>query len=211
MRSSSGLNSEYLLNAARDGTVECRGRLLQLYASYLKLMAVTQLDDQLRVRVSPSDVVQDTMLEAHRDFGQFRGTSPAEFLAWLRKILVNNLARAVERHVTTEKRNVRREVSFEEIGAAFDRSTARLEAVLADQSNVAPSDAVQRNEQLLLLADQLALLPNDYRQVLVMRHLKDMSFKEIAQRMDRSPGAVRMLWMRAIDGLRQRLQESEIV
>lgn len=211
MRSSSGLNSEYLLNAARDGGVECRGRLLQLYASYLELMAVTQLDDRLRVRVSPSDIVQDTMLEAHRDFGQFRGTSPAEFFGWLRKILANNLARAVERHVTTEKRNVRREVALEEFGAAFDRSTARLEAVMADRNNVAPSDAVQRSEQLLLLADQLALLPDDHRQVLVLRHLKDMSFKEIAKRMDRSPGALRMLWMRAIDGLRQRLQELDIV
>jgi RNA polymerase sigma-70 factor (ECF subfamily) len=206
MPSSSALNSEQLLDSARNGAEESRGRLLQLYANYLKLLATTQIDGKLRARVSPSDVVQDTLLEAHRDFAQFRGQSAGEFLGWLRKILVNNLARSVERHVIAEKRDVRREVAIDEFGAAFERSTARLEAVLADNAT-SPSAAVQRHEHLLLLADQLAMLPEDHRKVLVLRHLKELPFNEVAQQMGRSPGAVRMLWVRAIDGLRSRLRE----
>ena len=58
---------------------------------------------------------------------------------------------------------------------------------------------------LQVLADQLAQLPADYRDVLVLRHLEGLSFGEVAERMGRSPGAVRMLWLRAIDQLRERL------
>ena len=106
MNSASQTTTGRLLDAAREGKEECLGRLLQLYCNYLKLMAMAQLDQKLRARMSPSDVVQETLFEAHRDFAQFRGSSEAEFLAWLRRILVNNLARVVERHVLAEKRDV---------------------------------------------------------------------------------------------------------
>src|SRR5687767_11082535 len=96
-----------LLAAARHGSTESLGQLLQTYTSYLKLLAHTQLVANVRGRVSPSDVVQDTLLEAHRDFLAFRGGSQNEFLAWLRKILVNNLSRVVEQHLMADKRDVR--------------------------------------------------------------------------------------------------------
>jgi RNA polymerase sigma-70 factor (ECF subfamily) len=87
---------------------------------------------------------------------------------------------------------------------ALERSTARLEAVLVDHGP-SPSSHVQHREHAVLLADHLAELPPDYRDVLVLRHLQGLSFAEVAQRMARSPGAVRMLWLRAIDKLRNRL------
>ena len=130
-----------LLSEARRGGSVGLGQLLQLYGNYLKLLASTQIDEKLRARFSPSDVVQDTFFEAHRDFEQFRGQSEAEFLAWLRQILVNNLLRIVEKNVLAAKRDVRREVSIQEIGAALGRSTARLEAVLADQEGSPSSNA----------------------------------------------------------------------
>lgn len=194
-----------LLNAARDGQEESLGKLLQLYCNYLKLIATAQLDRKLRGRMSPSDIVQETLFEAHRDFGQFRGTSELEFLAWLRKILVHNLARVVERHVLTDKRDIRREISMDQIGASLERSTARLVAVLAD-GGLSPSSDAQRNEHAIVLADELAVLPEDYRDIIVLRHLEGLSFSEVAERMERSTGAVRMLWMRAIAQLRQQLE-----
>jgi RNA polymerase sigma-70 factor (ECF subfamily) len=87
--------SDDLLSQAKRGSGDSLGQLLQLYANYLKMVVLGQMEHNLRARVSPSDVVQETFFEAHRDFPQFRGTSTPEFLAWLRKILVNNLCRVV--------------------------------------------------------------------------------------------------------------------
>ncbi len=140
--------TEELLGRAQAGSTESLGHLLQLYANYLKLLVLAQLEHNLRARVSPSDVVQETFFEAHRDFVQFRGKTSGEFLAWLRRILVNNLCRVVEQHVLTEKRDVRREVSMERLASALEQSTARLEAVLPDPGSSpapAPSGAKWRS------------------------------------------------------------------
>lgn len=205
MNDASSTTTQLLLEAARRGEGESLGRLLQLYCNYLKLMATTQLDQKLRRRLSPSDVVQETLFEAHRDFRQFRGSSEGEFLAWLRRILVNNLARMVERHVLAEKRDVRREVSLEAMGASLEKSTARLVAVLAAE-NTSPSSNAVSHEHALALADELQKLSADYRDVIVLRHLEGLPFNDVAERMGRSPGAVRMLWMRSIAQLRGQLE-----
>ena len=181
-----------------------------MYLNYLKLIARTQLDQKLQARTSASDVVQDTLLEAHRDFPRFRGSRPEEFVAWLRKILVNNLGHIVQRHVIAEKRDVRREVSIDDVGATLERSTARLVAILADRRQSPSSDA-QQHEAGLVLADELEGLPDDYRQVVMLRHIEGLPFPEVAQRMGRSPGAVRMLWMRGISQLRVRLESRGVL
>lgn len=199
-----------LLAAAQGGQDDSLGKLLQLYLNYLKLLARTQLDQKLQARTSASDVVQDTLLEAHRDFPQFRGSRPEEFLGWLRKILINNMGRMVQRHVLADKRDVRREVSLEDAGATLERSTARLVAVLADRGQSPSSDA-QSHEAGLILADELEELPADYRDVILYRHIESLSFPEVAKRMERSQGAVRMLWMRAIAHLRGRLAKRGVI
>jgi len=186
------------------------GSILQLYWNYLHLLAEAQLDRRLRVRFSPSDLVQETFLEAHRDFPQFRGATEGEFLAWLRQILVHNLIVAVRRHFEAGKRDVRREVSLEQVRSQMDTSALGVVAALA-QAGTSPSDRVQREELLVALADDLAGLPQDYREVIVLRHLQGCSFAEVAQRMDRNEGAVRMLWLRAIGQLRSRMNERGVL
>lgn len=186
------------------------GSILQLYWNYLHLLAEAQLDRRLRVRFSPSDLVQETFLEAHRDFPQFRGTTEGEFLAWLRQILVHNLIVAVRRHFEAGKRDVRREVSLEQVRSQMDTSALGVAAALA-QAGTSPSDRVQREELLVALAEDLAELPQDYREVIVLRHLQGCPFAEVAQRMDRNEGAVRMLWLRAIGELRSRLNERGVL
>lgn len=190
-----------LLMSARAGTQGCLAQLLQAFSSYLWLLAAEQIDHRVQARVSPSDVVQDTLFEAHRDFVQFVGQSTPEFLSWLRQILIRNLSRVVEQHVLTEKRDARREVSLDKIGASVDRSATCLAAFLHDDIT-SPSSHAQRAEQVLALADVVAQLAPDYRQVIVLRHLEGLPFKEVAERMGRSQGAVRMLWLRAIEQLR---------
>lgn len=205
MSVSSSANAEVLLSQALAGSSECFGRLLHVYRNYLKLLVVTQLERKLQQRVSPSDVVQETFLEANRDFAQFRGSTTAEFCGWLRRILVNNLHRVVERHVLAAKRDVRREVSLENLAKNLEQSTARLESLLPDPGT-SPSGNAQRHEMEIMLANQLAELPADYRDVIVLRHLEGLRFEEIATRMDRSTGAARMLWLRAIQSLREQMQ-----
>ena len=182
------------------------GELLQAYVSYLKLLARTHLDEGLRSRVSPSDVVQETLLEAHQGFGGFRGRTEAELLAWLRRILVRNLATAVDFHMLAAKRDIRRDVSLERINRSLEQSALRLGAILP--ANVmSPSSDARRQEDLSALADALYELSEDSREVILLRHIEGLPFPEIAARMGRKPGTVRMMWVRAIEQLRQRMTE----
>lgn len=199
-----------LLADAKQGNEDSLGRLLQMYLNYLRLLARTQLDQKLQARTSPSDIVQDTLMEAHRDFHNFRGSRPEEFVSWLRTILVNNLGHIIQRHVLAEKRDVRREVSMDDVGATLQRSTARLAAILADHAQSPSSDA-QKHESGLLLADELESLPEDYRTVILLRHVEGLAFSDVATQMNRSAGAVRMLWMRAIAQLRLRLESRGVL
>ena len=154
--------------------------------------------------------MQETFLDACRDFDQFRGTSEIEWLAWLRKVLVYNLARVVQKQLGAQKRNARREVSLEQHLAALEHSSARIEAALVGRHS-SPSGQAQRRERAALVADHLARLSADYREVIVLRNLEGLPFADVARRMGRSPGAVRVLWVRAVDQLRQLLEAEELV
>ena len=200
MVSQSGSYTAELLAEARRGSEASLGQLMQLHADYLKLVVASQLDDRLRARVSSSDVVQETFYEAHRDFPGFRGVSPEEFLSWLRRILMNNLLRAVELHVKAAKRDVRREVPLDR--AEPTGSGMGPVARLQNRAQETPSACFERRENHQQLATFLDSLPEDYREVLRLRHQEGLDFAEIADRMGRTSGAVRMLWLRGIKRLR---------
>jgi RNA polymerase sigma-70 factor (ECF subfamily) len=201
---------ERLLAEARQGRRESLGRLLELYCNYLALLARTQIDLHLQGRVDASDLEQETFLDACRDFGRFRGGSETEWVAWLRKVLIYNLARVVQQQVAAQKRGARREVSPERHLAALEGSSGRVEAALAGRHS-SPSGQAQRREHAALVADHLANLPADYREVIVLRNLEGLPFAEVARRMGRSAGAVRVLWVRAVDQLRHLLEAEDLV
>jgi RNA polymerase sigma-70 factor (ECF subfamily) len=187
---------EALLERARADDPAALGRLLELYRNYLRLQARTLIGRTLRVRVDPSDLVQETFLEAARDFGSFGGSTEAELLAWLRQILIRNLADEVRRH-QADMRDVRREESLE---ALLEQSRQAAEQALAQAAST-PSAQARRREEAVILADALEALPADYREVILLRHVERLRFDEIAARMNRSSGAVRMLWTRALERL----------
>ena len=197
-----GSDVEQLLDEARQGHSEPLGQLLQLYRNYLTILATTQLDRRLRRRMNASDLVQETMLAAHRDFGKFRGGTEREFLAWLRQILIHCLHHAVETHVKAQRRDVRCEISLDQAGLALDRSVANFAHALADPGP-SPSTPERQRERAVALADQLAKLRPEYRDVIVLRNLQGLPFEEVAERMNRKTGAVRMLWLRAIEKFKQ--------
>jgi RNA polymerase sigma-70 factor (ECF subfamily) len=202
MTDSATMNLEGWLQQARQGSKEALGSLLSAYINYLKTLAQAQMDERLKRRVGASDIVQDTLLEAHRDFLQFVGKSPAEFSSWLRMILTNNLRRAIESHLLTAKRDVRRELPLDDFKRRADQSAMRLESLLATSQTSVGSE-IQRHESLIRLSDSIAKLPAEYREVIILRHIQGMAFKDIGLQLDKSSAAVRMMWMRAIDKLRQ--------
>jgi RNA polymerase sigma-70 factor (ECF subfamily) len=192
---------EGLLANARQGEEQHLGRLLQLYRNYLTILATAQLDARLRRRMSPSDLVQETMLGAYRDFRKFRGQTEGELVAWLRQILIHCLHHAYEMHFQAGRRDIRREISLDDVDRSSNRLAGIAQAVATQGES--PSAPVRDRERAVAIADQLAKLRPDYREVIVLRNLQGLSFEEVAQRMDRKPGAVRMLWLRAIEKFRQ--------
>jgi RNA polymerase sigma-70 factor (ECF subfamily) len=197
-----------VLSAAREGDCNSLGELLTYYRRYLLLLATTHIERRLQPRVSPSDVVQETMLKAHQHFAQFRGESERELLAWLRQILLSNLARFAERYVLAAKRDIRREVSGSPPGASEVGSRSEfVRQVPADEPS--PSGWAQNREEWILLSRRLSELPGRYREVLVLRNIEGLSFEQAAAQLNRSPGATRMLWLRAIEKLRALYQKAE--
>jgi RNA polymerase sigma-70 factor (ECF subfamily) len=194
-------DAERLLRQVRDGDVATLGPLLELYRRYLALLARVQIGQRLQGKVDASDLVQETFLEAHRNFPRFRGDNEGQLIRWLRQILAGRLAYLVRHYHGTKGRDPRLE---REIDDAFGRSSLLLDGgLVARQSS--PSQHAVRREQAVLLADALDQLPDDYREVLVLRHLEEHTFPEVAQRMGRSLDSVQKLWMRALARLRQAL------
>jgi RNA polymerase sigma-70 factor (ECF subfamily) len=174
-----------LVEAARHGDGEALGHLLQGYRPYLLRIANHEMSAGLRPKLGASDLVQDTLIEALNCFARFTGRASAELQGWLRTILLRQIAQATERFAGTRKREVQREVSL------------AVEGLAANQSS--PSSCARRQEQAEVVRQILSRLPEHYRQVLVWREWDDLSFAEIAARLDRSVDAVRMLWLRALE------------
>jgi RNA polymerase sigma-70 factor (ECF subfamily) len=191
------------LAAARSGSHEALGQALEACRGYLHLLAQRELDPDLRAKGSASDLVQETFLEAQKDFHQFHGNSEEELKAWLRQLLLNNMANFTRRFRTAGKRQVSREVKIEAGGSSADRAGRLTADVLS------PSGLAMEHEQAQALEAALGRLPEDYRQVILLRYQKQQPFEEIAQVMNRSCNAVRTLWSRAIRRLRQEMSSQE--
>jgi RNA polymerase sigma-70 factor (ECF subfamily) len=187
-----------LIEEARRQAPGALDRLLESYRNYLRLLARTGIDDSLRGKADPSDLVQETLLKAHQHFDQFQGGTEAELVGWLRQILARNLADLSRRYRAAGARAVRREQSLDDL----DGSASRALLQIVSPNGHSPSQSAQRRELSLVLADALAELTPDYREVLVLRTLEGREWEEVARAMGRSAGAVRLLWARALQKLR---------
>jgi RNA polymerase sigma-70 factor (ECF subfamily) len=186
-----------LVAAARAGSREALGRALEDCRRYLLAIAERELEPDLRAKGGASDLVQETFLEAQRDFAQFQGTSPDALRAWLRQVLNHNLAAFTRRFRATSKRAVGREVSMQAEcpSGGINEGPAR--------SALTPSGVAIEHEQALALRRALARLPEEYRRVVVLRFEDGRSFEEIGRLTGRSPDATRKVWSRAMERLRQ--------
>ena len=147
-----------LLEQARSGDDEARGILLDRYRNYLNLLARSLIGGALRVNLDASDLVQQTLLEAYRDLPQFHGSGEPELAAWLRQILIHNLANQAEYH-KRQKRGLKKRISFDDL---LERSSQFVDRAHAGLT-ASPSQLAVRREQAVQLADALARLPEDQR------------------------------------------------
>jgi RNA polymerase sigma-70 factor (ECF subfamily) len=177
---------------------------LERYRSWLGLLARLQIEPRFRAKFDASDIVQQTLLEAVRDWPKFGGGSDAELAAWLRGIMAHVLLHEVRRFGGAQRRDVGREVSLDQ---ALAESSRRLgEALCSPESS--PSERAGRHELELQLANALARLPADYAEIILLRNVEGLSHEDAAARMGRGVGAVRMLWVRALERLRRELEPS---
>jgi RNA polymerase sigma-70 factor (ECF subfamily) len=177
---------------------------LERYRPYLQLLVRLEIDEHLKGKLDSSGVVQQTLLEIHRDRDQFLGSEEPQRLAWLRQVLAHNLADEVRR-LGAQRRDVGREQSLQQ---ALENSSARLEAWLtAEQPS--PSQQLIRQEQLLRMAQALEELPDEQRQAIELHHLHGESLNEVATQMGRSRGAVAQLIFRGLRRLRQQLEAAD--
>jgi len=190
------------IRLAREGQADALGTLLETYRNYLRLMAAACLHRDLKGKADPSDVVQETLLKVHRNFHRFRGTTEQEWVAYVRTTLVRSLA-DLQRKFAAPGRQVAQERSLE---AVMDRSSAILRNLLP-APDPSPSQEAQRRELSWLVADALAELEDEDREVVILRSLHELEWDEIADRTGRSPDAARMLWARALQRVGGLLKE----
>lgn len=193
-----------LLEQARRGDAHVRDRLFHQCREQLGWYARHHVESWLRAKVDASDLVQQTLFEAHRDFSRFQGESEGEWMAWLRRILTHNALDLVRQYHGTAKRQARREISQ----PANDRSTWSSPEPASPEPS--PSQQIIARDDQLRVAMALAELAPDYREVIVLRNLERLPFDEVARQMGRSRPAVQMLWMRAVKKLQESLGQDDV-
>jgi RNA polymerase sigma-70 factor, ECF subfamily len=191
-----------LLHRARAGSREALGQILEACRVYLYMIAGAKRDLALQAKADASDLVQETFLEAQRDFSQFNGVSEEELLAWMRQLLLNNMANFTRSYRGAAKRSVDREIRLDS-----DNAAVHLTENVAG-SDLSPSGMILAQEQAQKLQCALERLPDDYRHVLLLRYQEQRAFEEIAGQMNRSANAVRKLWMRAVERLQDEMREA---
>jgi RNA polymerase sigma-70 factor (ECF subfamily) len=192
-----------LLALARRGDDAALGSLLAVYRHYLAVLASTQIGRRLQGKADASDLVQETFLEAHRHFANFRGATEFEFSGWLRSILAGLIANHVRHYLGTKRRDARLERA---LAVQLDDMSDTLDRGLAADIKTPSQEAVNR-EATMRLSKALDLLPPHYRRVILLRQLEGLPFAQVAEQMGRSVESVEKLWVRALAQLRESLGE----
>lgn len=191
------------LHQARLGTSSDAATMLSAYRNYLRIAAASVIPKSRRAQLGASDLVQETLLKAQRGFHDFRGSTESQLAAWLRTILRRTLIDDLRKSPTGLADGPRRLMSLESV----DSENEVLGRNLLEASGTSPSMTAQRREAGLILADAMAQLTDDHRQVLILRSLEEREWKDVAAMMQRTVAAVRMLWTRALVRLRPLIED----
>jgi len=188
------------LPAARQGSQGAIGQALQACRGYLIQIAQRELGADLQPKGGASDLVQQTMIDAVRDFARFQGDTEAELLQWLRRLLLNNVADFGRQYREAGKRQVDREVG---LGPA--NSSGAPEHVLP-AGTATPSRVVAAHEESERVRQAVGRLPDDYKRVITLRYEDGKSFEEIGALLGLTPNAARKLLIRAVERVRREME-----
>lgn len=194
---STEINSVLLM--AQRGESSAQEALFKRYRPYLKLLSQRLAPALLRKRCDASDIVQQTCIDALRSLGAFRGSTEAEFTAWISKILKTNVVNAYRLH-TAEMRDFRKEVPLHD-----PSGTASLKWHSLSHPGSTPSVQALRGEAALALAEAIGQLPEDTAVAVTLRYLEGFKLAEVAKEMEISVGAVAGLVRRGVERLNQLL------
>jgi RNA polymerase sigma-70 factor, ECF subfamily len=183
------------IGAARAGSREALGRLLEYCRPYLLLIANAELNEDMRAKIGASDLVQETFLRVNGNFEGFQGETEEELRQWLRRILLNELANTNRHFRGTKKRDLGRELPLDDF-ATIAEGGPTIEL---------PNNNAVAAESVGALRAALARLPEHYQQVIQWRNYERLSFEEIGKKMGRTDEAVRKLWTRALAQLQELL------
>lgn len=193
-----------LLHQAHGGDSRAFEELFARYRPYLLRVITLRLDPKLRPRVDPSDVVQETHLEVFRRLGEFLERRPMPFRVWLRKTACERLLKLREHHVDAAKRSLKREVPLP------DRSSLLLAQQLLAVGST-PSQQLSRREIARRVNEALVQLPEDDREILLMRNFEGLSYEEVGSALDITPAAARKRYGRALLRLQELLAENGLL
>lgn len=189
-----------LLQQASIGDKQALEQLFRRLYPYLLLCAREELDSDLRAQVRESDLVQQSCLEAHRDFPKFDGKDVGTLVKWLETILRSNVADLRRRYDARKRQGIEPAISLDDSHSSFAQELKRNLLDSEPAADVTGSSATD-----LELEQALARLPADYREVILLRNRDKLSFTEIGSRTSRSPDAARMCWTRAVKRLHAEL------
>ena len=171
------------LVSARDGDAKAREQLLEKLRPRLVLWASSRMSARLASRTTAEDVAQEILIAVHESMGQFRGGDAATLRAWVFTIAANRLR---------------------DLARSADALKRRTAPMLRSQTS--PSVVAMRAEEQARVHEAISRLKEEYRTVICLRRIEELDTAATAARMDRTPGAVRVLYMRALRALRRELE-----
>ena len=186
-------DTDSLITRAGDGDRSAERELFERHRAKLRRMVAIRMDPRLAARFDPSDVVQEALLTASVQLPAYALQRPLPFYPWLRNVAWQRLVDLHHHHFTAQRRSVVREVAMQ----LPDESAMKLAGTLM-ASGTSPSDILIRKELRARVQTALMELPPGDREVLVMRHLEQMSVSEIAATLEISESAVKMRRLRAV-------------
>ncbi|MEM9410150.1 MAG: sigma-70 family RNA polymerase sigma factor [Planctomycetota bacterium] len=189
-----------LIAASTNGDSAAREKLFAQIHEFLHLMADKHLDSKLRHKIAPSDIVQQTFLNVDKNLNEYRGEGEAQFYAWLKAIVVNEVKNA-RRDLSAAKRDVTREKPQ----ASSDSGQLNC----SQDKNPTPSTEALANEQVDNFYEILKKLEPDHAEIIQLRSIEQLPFKDVALRMGRTQNAVTKLWYRAVIKFEDLLRQSE--
>jgi RNA polymerase sigma-70 factor (ECF subfamily) len=198
--------TQELLVRAQGGESAAVNQLMERHRQSLRKMVQLRMDHALAQRIDASDIVQDVLLEASQRLAAYIQDARMPFHLWLRQLAKDQLIDTHRRHRVAQRRSLDREQPLVRHANA-DHSSLDLAAQLRDQE-LTPAAAALRQEFQQRFYQALAQLEDDDRELILMRHVEQLSNSDVAQALGLSQPAAGMRHLRALRRLREILGDA---